>query len=252
MVLEYEVRDHIATVTLNRPEQMNAQNLAMRQALTSTWRRIDEDDDVWLAVITGSGKAFSAGHDLKEKLSLVDKSSDPGTAEVYRGLQAITKPTLAAINGTCLAQGAGLALLTDIRVASETATFGWPQVKRGIGSVSGPTELARTVPSNIAFEFLFTAKSFTAEDALRYGLVNKVVPAEKVLEETYSFAEMILKNAPLAVRSIKEVYIRTKGLSQSEAFFHAQEMVHETNKTEDAAEGLAAFAEKREPVWRAR
>lgn len=252
MILEYEVTGHIAKVTLNRPDQMNAQNLEMRKAMVEAWRRINKDDNVWLAIITGNGRAFSAGHDLKEKLTPEEVATDPGTAEVYRGLQAITKPTLAAINGFCLAQGAGVALLTDIRIAAEEAEFGWPQVKRGISSVSGPTELARAVPHNVAFEFLFTGQFCSAQDALRLGLVNRVVPHDKVLDTTMEIAEKILKNAPLSLRSIKEIYIRTRALSQAEAFYHAEEMVKKANQSADAIEGLAAFAEKREPVWQGR
>jgi enoyl-CoA hydratase/carnithine racemase len=252
MVVKYEHNGHIATVTLQRPDQMNAQNLAMRKAMVEAWREIDANDDVWLAIVTGAGKAFSAGHDLKEKLTIEQDRTDPGTAGVYHGLHRIRKPVLAAINGHCLAQGAGLALLTDIRIASEEAQFGWPQVKRGIASVSGPTELARILPHNVAFEFLFTGQYYSAQDALRLGLVNKVVPSDKVMETTLDYAERILQNAPLAVRAIKEIFIQTQGLSQVESFYHAETMARRTKKTEDAVEGLAAFAEKREPVWRAR
>ena len=118
--------------------------------------------------------------------------------------------------------------------------------------MSGPTELARILPHNVAFEFLFTGQYYTAQDALRLGLVNKVVPSDKVMETTLDYAERILQNAPLAVRAIKEIFIQTQGLSQVEAFYHAEAMARRTKKTEDAVEGLAAFAEKREPVWRAR
>lgn len=250
MVLDYEVRDHVAFLTLNRPDQMNAQNLEMRCALVEAFQRVDLDPDVWVVVITGRGRAFSAGHDLKETLTPEQEASDPGTANVYRSLQAIRKPTLAAINGFCLAQGAGLALLTDIRVASKEAEFGWPQVKRGISSVSGPTLLARTLPHNIAFEFLFTGRYCSAEDALSLNLVNRVVPKDKVMDETMSIVGEILENAPLSLRSIKEIYLRTKGLSQAEAFYHAGVMTKEVRKSQDAKEGLAAFADKRKPVWK--
>ena len=252
MVLEYTVDGHIATVTLNRPDQMNAQNLEMRKAMVAAWRRINNDDEVWLAIITGNGRAFSAGHDLKEKLTPEQSATDPGTAEVYRGLQSVTKPTITAINGHCLAQGAGVALLTDMRVASDQASFGWPQVKRGISSVSGPTILTRAIPSGAAFEFLFTGEYCDAQEALRLGLVNRVVPQDKVMETTMEIVDRILSNAPLALRAIKEEHIATMGLSQSEAFFRAEEMAHKISDSEDTREGLAAFAERRAPVWRGR
>lgn len=249
MVLEFSVDNHIATVRLNRPDQMNAQNLEMRQAMVEAWRRIRDDDDIWLGIVTGSGKAFSAGHDLKEKLSAEQKAADPGTAEVYRGLHAITKPMLAAINGHCLAQGAGVALLTDVRVVAEDAQFGWPQVKRGISSVSGPTLVARSLPRTVAFEFLFTGRYFTAEEALHLGLVSYVLPKEQVMDKVRELAEMMLNNAPLSLRAIKEAYIRTQGLSLADAFFHAEAMAQPVKRTRDAEEGLAAFAERRTPVW---
>lgn len=252
MVLKFEVHDRVALVTLNRPDQMNAQNLEMRKALVDAWERIDNDPDIWLAVVTGAGKAFSAGHDLKEKLTPEQDADDPGTAGVYGGLMAIEKPTIAAINGFCLAQGAGIAFLCDIRVCAEHVEFGWPQVKRGIGSVSGPAILSRMVPQNIAFEYLFTGEFFTAKEALEFNMVNRVLPAERVLEDAMDIAAKIQKNAPLALRAIKRATLLTKNMAQAEAFEVGEAIVKNVNQTEDAVEGKAAFAEKRDPVWQGR
>jgi len=251
-VVEYEVKDHIALARLNRPEQMNAQNIEMRKALVQTWHNIDTDPEVWVAILTGNGKAFSAGHDLKEQATAEELRTDPGTHGVYAGLMSITKPVLAAINGPCLAQGAGVALLSDIRIAADDAVFGWPQVKRGISSVSGPAILCRVVPENIAFEYLFTGEFITAQEALRWGLINRVCPKAEVLDQTFALARKILENAPLAVRSIKEAHLRTKNVNQIEAFALGEAMAKLANQSEDAKEGLAAFAEKRPPVGKGR
>jgi enoyl-CoA hydratase/carnithine racemase len=159
---------------------------------------------------------------------------------------------IAAINGTCLAQGAGVALLCDIRVAAEHVRFGWPQVKRGIGSVSGPTILARMVPHTVAFEYLFTGEFFSAEKALELHLVNRVVPAEKVMTTVEEIAAQVLKNAPIALRAMKQATVLTETLSQQNAFEVAYGMLNIANSTRDAAEGKLAFAEKREPVWEGR
>lgn len=252
MVLKLEVHDRVALVTLDRPDQMNAQNLEMRKALVEAWDRIDNDPDIWLAVVTGAGKAFSAGHDLKEKLTPEQDADDPGTAGVYGGLMGIEKPTIAAINGFCLAQGAGIAFLCDIRICAEHVEFGWPQVKRGIGSVSGPAILSRMVPQNIAFEYLFTGEFFTAKEALEFNMVNRVVPAERVLDDAMEVAAKIQKNAPLALRAIKRATLLTKNMAQPEAFEVGEAIVKNVNQTADAEEGKTAFAEKREPVWQGR
>lgn len=247
MVLEYEVVDRIATVRFNRPEQMNAMNLEMRVAMAEAWTNINNDPDVWLAIVTGNGKVFSAGGDLKEKLSGAAQVADPGsTYELYMN---ISKPTIAAINGHCLAQGAGFALLSDIRIAAEHAELGWPQVKHGLSSVSGPTLLCRSIPENIAFEYLFTGERITAQRALELGLVNRVVPAKDVMSTALDFANRILENAPLSIRGIKKAARLTRQLGYAEAFAVGRAMIQEINSSADAKEGMTAFFEKRRPTW---
>jgi enoyl-CoA hydratase/carnithine racemase len=248
----FEVRDRVAVVTLNRPDKMNAMNVAMRVGLVETWRRIAEDRAVWAVVLTGAGKAFCAGHDLVEKPSAEEKLADPGTAAVYGGLWELEKPVIAAINGICLAQGAGLALLTDIRIAADHVQFGWPQARRGIGSVSGPTMLTRMIPRNLAFEYLFTGESFDAARAKELSLVNHVLPADEVLPRAIELAATICQNAPLAVSSIKRDTIQTAGMGQVEAFRVVSMSTALLRQTDDAQEGMAAFREKRAPAWTAR
>lgn len=247
--IEYVVRDHVARVTLNRPEKLNAINLQMRLDLRDAFTDIQKNPEVWLAILTGRGKAFCAGHDLEEPVSV---GAGPTSVELFSLQLQIYKPIIAAINGVCLAQGGGLALLSDIRIASKNAKFGWPQAKWGITSVSGPTMLARRIPVNRAFELLFTGDFLTADEAHELGLVNYVTEPEEVMERGEAIAQRILANAPLAVSAMKEIVARTEGMSNEQAFKFAFLMFEKLEQTEDAKEGLRAFQEKRRPTWRGR
>jgi len=246
--IEYRVEGKLAYLVLNRPEKMNAIDAEMRTELWRALADIRDDPEVWAAIITGRGKAFSSGHDLFESFS----DAKPSFDDLY-GLQTqIYKPIIAAVNGVCLAQGCGIALSSDICVASEHATFGWPQVKRGMSSVSGPAILARRVPLNKAFEILFTGEPLTAQEALALGLVNAVVPPDGLLPTAERLARKILENAPLAVWAMKEATLRTLSLRQDEAYKVANLLLRQVEATQDAQEGLRAFREKRAPVWRGR
>ena len=162
----------------------------------------------------------------------------------------IFKPIISAINGICLAQGCGIALGSDIRIASSAAQFGWPQAKRGISSVSGPALLSQVVPRNIAFEFLFTGEFVDAQKALDLMLVNYVVEPDEVMPRAIEMAEKITANAPLSLAAIKEASIKGSEMGLEERVAYAQTKRDEVLKTEDAQEGVRAFAEKRAPVWK--
>jgi len=247
----YELRDHISYITLNRPEKLNAINPEMREELYQAFLEVRDNPEVWLAIITGQGRAFCTGHDLVAMAEAVER---PGatTDDLYIMESTIWKPILVAINGVCLAQGCGLALTADIRIASEQAQLGWPQVKRGISSVSGPTLLAQRVPLGRAMEILFTGDFFSAQEALDLGLVNRVVPHQELMAETEALARKILANAPLAVRAIKEAAIRGLGLPLDQRVRLARQVADHLKQSQDAQEGLAAFREKRAPVWKGR
>jgi len=247
----HELRDHISYITLNRPEKLNAINPEMREELYQAFLEVRDNPEVWLAIITGQGRAFCTGHDLVAMAEAVER---PGatTDDLYIMESTIWKPILVAINGVCLAQGCGLALTADIRIASEQAQLGWPQVKRGISSVSGPTLLAQRVPLGRAMEILFTGDFFSAQEALDLGLVNRVVPHQELMAETEALARKILANAPLAVRAIKEAAIRGLGLPLDQRVRLARQVADHLKQSQDAQEGLAAFREKRAPVWKGR
>jgi enoyl-CoA hydratase/carnithine racemase len=249
--VEYQVRDGIAYITLNRPEKLNAINPEMRQLLWQSFQDVDSNPEVRVAIVTGRGRAFSTGHDLVA-MAAGRASEGLSTSDLYVAQQRIWKPIIAAINGICLAQGCGLALGSDIRIASELAQFGWPQVKRGISSVSGPALLAQVVPRNIAFEIMFTGEFISAQRALELQLVNQVLAPDQVLPAAEALARKIMKNAPLALAAIKEVSINGAAMDLQRRTAYAQAKADLIRTTEDAKEGVRAFAEKREPVWQGR
>ncbi|HJO81105.1 MAG: enoyl-CoA hydratase/isomerase family protein [SAR202 cluster bacterium] len=250
--VEYEVRNRVGYITLNRPDKLNAIDVAMRDELWVAIHDVNENPDIWLAVITGNGRAFSVGHDLVAMSGRGDDlySDEISTEDLYVYQTQVFKPIIASINGLCLAQGGGIALASDIRIASDQAQFGWPQAKRGIGSVSGPCMLAHRVPLNYAFEFLFTGDFINAERALELGMVNKVVPHDELESATDEVVQKLLNNAPLAMRAIKEVAVRGLSMRLEDRVRLAGIVNRRLQRTEDAQEGLAAFAEKRTPVFR--
>ena len=247
----YEIREGIAYITLNRPEKLNAIDPPMRQLLWDAFQDVKNNPEVRCALVTGNGRAFSTGHDLVAMAS-ARANEGPSTGDLYVVQSNIWKPIIAAINGICLAQGCGIALGSDIRVASSEAQFGWPQAKRGISSVSGPALLSQVVPRNIAFEFLFTGDFVDAQKALELMLVNYVVPPEEVLPKAEELARKIIANAPLSIAAIKEASIKGSEMCLEDRVAFAQMKRNEVLESEDAKEGVAAFAEKRAPVWKGR
>jgi enoyl-CoA hydratase/carnithine racemase len=252
-----EVWNRVAYVTLNRPEKLNAVNNEMIADLFETFDEVNQNPDIWVVLLTGAGRAFCTGHDLvmgRQERADGDKPPRGDTDDLYVYLSRTWKPIVAAINGYCLAQGGGLALLSDIRIASETAQFGWPQVRRGIASISGPTILSHYVPLGSALKFLFTGELCDAQEAYRIGLVQEVVPLDKVLERADAVASGIAQNsAPLAVRAIKEAAITGLAIGDfADRVANSRRAMQEMGETEDKQEGLDAFAQKRKPVFKGR
>jgi len=249
--IRFEIKDHIATITLNRPDKMNALNRAMRKELQDAFREIKYDPDIWIAILTGEGKAFCSGKDLLEKLPDEDGlvfSND----ELYMFQRTIFKPIIVAINGACLAQGAGLALGSDIRIMADHASFGWPQVKRGISSVSGPTMFATEVPLAVALKYLMRGVPMTAKEALELHVVHEIVPLADLLSTAQRWAQEILQAAPMAVQGIKEAAVRAQGMPLQERITMARQVANRVLLSEDSKEGILAFKEKRPPRWSGR
>ena len=246
----YEVRDHVAYITLNRPEKKNAMHRQMVREIEKAFVDVKFNSDVWVAILTGSGDTFCSGKDLFEKY--VPDGSTMTADEIYLFMRNIYKPFIVALNGAALAGGGGFAMTADIVVMSERASIGWPQVKRGISSQSGPSFFAHAIPWNQAMGYLMRGKFVSAQDALKLGIANEVVPHEQLMEAAERWAREIAENAPLAVHGIKEAGRRGQDLAVADRMYVAREVANRVLLSEDSKEGILAFREKRKPQWKAR
>ncbi len=260
----YEKKDHLAVLTMNRPEAMNAMNAAMRQEMGEALQDFKDDNDSWVLIITGAGdRAFSAGMDLKEMSARLAGGATGGggtpppggrppaqtTPSLLSANIDIWKPIIAAINGVAVGGGLELALACDIRIVAEGARLGLMEPKRGITpGGKGTVRLPLLVPMGIALEMLLSGDLIPAEEAYRIGLANQVVPAADLMTAAEKMAERFMDCAPLAVQSIKETVYKTAGMPLEEAL--RTRIGINVSATEDAREGTAAFAQKRKPVWK--
>lgn len=250
---------NVMVITINRPEARNAVNAAVSTAVGDALAEAQQDPDVRVVVITGAGdKSFCAGADLKaisrrENIYHPDHS-EWGFAGYVRHF--IDKPTIAAVNGTALGGGTELALASDLVIARASASFGLPEVKRGlIAAAGGVFRIAEQLPRKIAMELLFTGEPMSAADALKWGLINQVVPDGTEVDAALALAERIAVNAPLAVQASKRVAYRADDgvITDDETGWARTTREFPTLlKSEDAKEGPLAFAEKRQPIWKAR
>jgi crotonobetainyl-CoA hydratase len=254
------VRDeHVLLVSLNRPEARNAVNGPLTVALGTALEEAEHDPEVRAVVLTGAGTAaFCAGADLKA-IARGESLNPPGTeAWGFAGVvnHPISKPVIAAVNGPANGGGTELVLAADLAVAADTATFGLPEVRRGlIAAAGGLVRLPEQLPRKIAMQLILTGDPIDAATALRWGLVNEVVPADRVLEAALGLAHRIAANAPLAVQASKRVAqgIRDGAVpAEADAFAANNHEMIALMGTEDAIEGPMAFAEKREPQWKGR
>ncbi len=256
MKVGFEVKDHVATITLNRPEKQNAMDNEMYAAISSHLKEIDSNDDIWVGVITGAGdKAFTAGADLVGMHGTAEKAevgwSSPRPTRFDLGLE-VQKPLIAAVNGYCLAGGLELALVCDIRIASETAQFGCPEVKWNLLHGYGAQLLPRIVGTSNAMYLLLTGQFIDAVEALRIGLVNEVVPPDHLMRRVHQLAAVICSNGPMAIRMTKELALRSRDLSIPDGIRLYQAMNRLVELSDDLEEGTRAFAEKRKPEFKNR
>ncbi|MFL6022364.1 MAG: crotonase/enoyl-CoA hydratase family protein [Marmoricola sp.] len=254
-----ELRDHVLLVTLNRPEARNAVNGDLTLGLGNALERAETDPEIRVVVLTGAGElSFCAGADLKA-IARGESLNPAGTESWgFAGMvqHPIGKPVIAAVNGQALGGGTELVLAADLAVAAETATFGLPEVKRGlIAAAGGLIRLPAQLPQKVAMQLILTGDPIDAASALRWGLVNEVVPADRLLEAALELAARIAKNAPLSVQHSKRAALgiaegRIPG--EDAAWAASDTAMFAVMTSEDAMEGPIAFAEKREPQWKAR
>jgi enoyl-CoA hydratase/carnithine racemase len=248
----YEKKGHIAYITLDRPERLNALGSELSQQLQEAEFDFAQDDDVWVAIYTGAGdRAFSAGFDLKEgaERGREGQRRQPGRGP---GPIELVKPTIAAVNGIAYGGGFELAQRCDIRICSENAMFAMPEVKRGLTPVPGLFTLPRLIGQSNAMFLLLTGEPIDAEEAYRLGVVAKVVPLDELIPTATSMAETICGNSPLGVRAARQVVKLGTEVPMDYARRLAASLIDSVWGSEDAREGMTAFVQKRKPVWKMR
>ena len=258
MSVEISVENRIATVLLNRPQALNAIDAAMRKSVQQAWQRIATDDDVLVAIVVGAGeRAFSAGADLKQAAPAPASFAQQwfgagGDDSLTRGME-MDKPLICAFNGLAYGGGLEIGLGCDIRIAAEGARFALAEVRVGTLPGSGGTQrLPRLVGRSDAMLMLLTGDPIDASEALRIGLVSKLVPADRLRETALAIACRIAANAPLAVRAAKRLVRQGVELPLASALDAERSAWGLLRDTEDRAEGRTAFAERRPPVFRGR
>ena len=252
----YERDGHVATITYNRPEKLNAINGDLRRDLNAAWEQFRADDDAWVAIVTGAGRAFCVGADLHDGAGSV--GTWPGsfweipTVNSFESGMEIWKPTIAAVNGYCLGYGLTLVSACDFVIAADDAEFGMPEVRIGAPTIVGEMRLPRRVGMQYALELLLTGDRIDATRAKEIGLAGWVVPRAELLTEARTLADRLCQGAPLAVRAVKEMAYRGQTLPWVDAVRMGESMRRVALATEDAAEGIAAAREGRAPEWRGR
>ncbi|HEY3238226.1 MAG TPA: enoyl-CoA hydratase/isomerase family protein [Acidimicrobiia bacterium] len=254
--VRYERDGRVAVITYDRPEALNAIDAGMRTEINAAFARFRDDTDAWVGIVTGAGRAFCAGADLADPGAAA--GSFPGTfwerptVNSFESGWEIFKPVIAAVNGHCLGYGLTLATWCDFVVAADDAQFGFPEVRVGLPTIVGALRLPERIGWGHAMELLLTGERIDARRAEQIGLAHMVVPAGELMVEARRLADRLLAAAPLAARATKEMAVRGRTLSTTEAIRFGETMRKVVAATEDAAEGLAAARERRTPRWQGR
>ena len=257
--VKYEKRGHLAHITLNRPEVMNALHPPCHLEMDSVWDDFVADKQMWVAILTGAGeRAFSAGNDLKYTAEHPEQFRGGGEAAIrgkggFAGITSrfdINKPIIGAVNGFALGGGFEIALSCDIIIAAEHARFGLPEPRVGLMAAAGGVHrLPRHIPLKIAMGMMLTGKHITAAEAHRWGIVNEVVPLKDLIATAERWAAEISECSPLSVQASKEAAMGGLGMPLHEAMAKRYEATSKLFRSKDAIEGPLAFAQKRKPNW---
>ena len=252
----YERDGHVATITYNRPQALNAVNGELRQDLNAAWEQFRADEEAWVGIVTGAGRAFCVGADLKDGRGSVGEW--PGTFweiptinSFESGLE-VWKPTIAAVPGYCLGYGLTAVLRCDFVIAADDAEFGFPEVRLGVPTIVGAMRLPGRVGWSNAMELLLTGDRVDATAAREMGLVWRVVERDALMDEARALADRLVAGAPLAQRAIKEMAARGPNLPWEDAVRFGESMRRVVGATADAAEGMAAVRDRRAPEWQGR
>jgi dehydration protein DpgD len=254
----YEKKGHIAYITINRPEVMNALHYDANVELGEIFNDFKQDDESWVAIFTGAGeRAFSAGNDLKATAAATARGEKlPDKPVIFGGITRgfeCYKPIIAAVNGFALGGGFELALACDIIIAAEHARFGLPEPRVGlIAAAGGMHRLPAQIPLKLAMGMMLTGKQITAQEAYRFGLVNEVVPGTEIMAVAERWANEILECSPVSVRLTKEAVYAGLTYSVEEAMKLDRPRLKRLLESEDFVEGPKAFSEKRKPQWTGR
>ncbi len=258
----YEKKGHIGYITLNRPERMNAIGDEMRKELDQIDVEVGLDDDVWVTVVSANGRAFSTGIDIKEMSEHVKQGQARFARLRGRTKQDMVhgdllerphwKPSVAAVHGYCLGRGLMVALdFADIRICSPDAKFGLPEVKWNFAPIPPVNKVAARISPSVALWLALTADDMTAEQALMWGLVIKIVPKEQLLQEATKIAEKLCGYGPASLRATKRFFYQTQDMTVHQAVRFSDLLFRQVEATSDASEGVKAFVEKRTPKWQA-
>ncbi len=246
-----ETRAGVGLITINRPKAMNALNKQLMRELMDALVAFDKDDAIGAMVITGNEKAFAAGADIKEMADKnIQQMMDSDHLAVFGRIRTIQKPVIAAVSGWALGGGCELALSCDMIVASDSAQFGQPEINIGVIPGAGGTQrLTRAVGKALAMEIILNDRRLNAQEALQYGLVNRVAPVSDYLNEALKLAEEIASRAPLAVRAAKKMINQSYERFLAEGLAEEKQVFYNLFASKDQKEGMQAFAEKRKPNW---
>lgn len=249
-MVEYKVKNRIAFITIDRPERFNAYTKEFFDEMPATWARFRDDEDALVAIITGAGeKAFCVGYDLSSgPLSLSELKRSPMIVPTSHD---IWKPIIAAIKGYCVAGGLWISSACDLRVAAENAEFGIPEAEWNIfATLNVPEPIYQNLPPAIALEMLLLGTRISARRTYEIGFVNRLVPSDKVMETAVEIAEKLCANGPLSLRKDKELFYKSRMMNREQIEKLTWQLQAEILESEDNAEGLNAYLEKRKPVYK--